>query len=261
LPIIGQGALSHFHNCIGTSLGQPFDSGGGDVDDELDVVLISALEHWSYCPRQCGLIHLEAVWDENLYTLRGRHAHERADEPGEAIEDGMRVVRGMPLWHDGLGLYGKADVVEFHRSEASGAGDRGEVPYPVEYKAGERRSWMHEAIQLCAQALCLEAMLGVPVPAGAIYYRASRRRREVAIDADLRARTEAAIRDVRAMLAAARLPPAVNDPRCPNCSLIESCLPAVVSNAHRLGAFRSLLYRPLDGTVGELASGASSDED
>jgi CRISPR-associated exonuclease Cas4 len=225
-------------------------------EDELDVVLISALEHWSYCPRQCGLIHLEAVWDENLYTLRGRQAHERADEPGEAIEDGVRVVRGMPLWSDRLGLYGKADVVEFRGGNgqwAVGNGDRrvnvGEgVPYPVEYKVGERREWAHEAIQLCAQALCLEEMLGTAVPAGAVFYRGSRRRREVAFDAGLRARTEAAIRDVRAMLREQRLPPAVNDPRCPKCSLIESCLPGVVSNAHRVGAFRSLLYRPVEET-------------
>jgi CRISPR-associated exonuclease Cas4 len=216
------------------------------VDDESDVVLISALEHWSYCPRQCGLIHLESVWDENLYTLRGRQAHERADEPGEAIEDGVRVVRGMPLWHDGLGLYGKADVVEFHPHAASGDGDRDETPYPVEYKAGARRGWVHEAIQLCAQALCLETMLGAPVPAGAVYYRASRRRREVAIDDELRAQTLTAIGEVRAMLHGGRLPPAVNDARCPNCSLIESCLPSVVSSAHRIGAFRSLLYRPLE---------------
>ena len=203
-------------------------------EDELDVVLISALEHWSYCPRQCGLIHLEAVWDENLYTLRGHQAHERADAPGEAIEDGARVVRGMPLWSDRLGLYGKADVVEF----------RGGTPFPVEYKVGERRSWRHEAIQLCAQGLCLEEMLSVAVPVGAVYYRGSRRRREVALDAALRAETEAAIGAVRAMLRDGRLPPAVNDARCPNCSLIESCLPAVVASAHRLGAFRSLLYRP-----------------
>jgi CRISPR-associated exonuclease Cas4 len=223
-------------------------------EDAPDEVLISALEHWSYCPRQCGLIHLEAVWDENLYTLRGRQAHERADEPGESWEDGVRVVRGMPLWSERLGLYGKADVVEFRGSRGPGAGDRG-VPYPVEYKVGERREWRHERIQLCAQALCLEEMLGVPVPAGAVYYRGSRRRREVVFDADLRERTERAIGEVRAMLRGGRLPAAVNDARCPNCSLIESCLPAVVGSPHRLGVFRALLYTP-QGEPGTAEAGA-----
>lgn len=229
-------------------------------DGEMDVVLISALEHWSYCPRQCGLIHLEAVWDENLYTLRGHQAHERADEAGEAVEDGVRVVRGMPLWHDGLGLYGKADVVEFRGGGESGIGSREETPYPVEYKVGERRSWVHEAIQLCAQALCLEEMLGVAVPAGAVYYGGSRRRREVAIDAALRERTVTAIGEVRAMLRGGRLPAAVDDPRCPKCSLIESCLPGIVSNAYRVGAFRSSLYRPVEQSA-SIASDDTPDED
>jgi CRISPR-associated exonuclease Cas4 len=224
--------------------------GGPEMDDDAaDEVLISALEHWSYCPRQCGLIHLEAVWDENLYTLRGRHAHERADQPGESWEDGVRVVRGMPLWSERLGLYGVADVVEFHGSRGAGAGGQG-VPYPVEYKVGERREWRHERIQLCAQALCLEEMLSVPVPAGAVYYRGSRRRREVVFDDGLREHTERAVEEVRAMLRDGRLPPAVNDARCPNCSLIESCLPAVVGSPRRLRAFQALLYRPL-GEPGE----------
>lgn len=202
------------------------------MGDELPEVLISALEHWSYCPRQCGLIHLEAVWDENLYTLRGKAVHERADAAGESEEDGVRVVRGLPLWSDTFGLYGKADVVEFH----------GASPYPVEYKSGARRTWQHETIQLCAQALCLEEMFNMPVPEGAVYYHGSHRRRRVSLDDPLRRLTEAAILAVRTMLAGDRLPVAPNDARCPQCSLLESCLPSVVSNNHRIGAFRSVLF-------------------
>jgi CRISPR-associated exonuclease Cas4 len=198
-------------------------------------VLISALEHWSYCPRQCALIHLESVWDENLYTLRGAAAHTRADAAADRDEAGLRVVRAMPLWSDRLGLYGQADVVEFH----------GETPYPVEYKSGSRRDWRHEALQLCAQALCLEEMLGRTVDEGAVYYQSTHRRRVIRIDAELRGATERAVTGVRQMLAGARLPPAVNDERCPNCSLLESCLPAIVSNNHRIGAFRAALFTPL----------------
>ena len=216
-----------------------------DGEDE-GVVLISALEAWSYCPRQCGLIHLEAVWDENLYTLRGKVAHERVDTGPATTEEGVRVVRGLPLWNDALGLYGKADAVEFHPGPAGA----GETPFPVEYKVGERRAWVHEAIQLCAQALCLEEMFGVAVPAGAVYYHRSRRRRPVAFDAALRGQTLAAVEAVRAMLQGERLPPAADDARCPNCAQIESCLPGIVSNARRVGAFRSGLYAPM--AVGEV---------
>jgi CRISPR-associated exonuclease Cas4 len=203
---------------------------------EDDLVLISALEHWSYCPRQCALIHLEQTYDENLFTLRGNRAHRRVHEEGSAVEHGVHAVRGMPLWSDRLGLRGKADVVEF-------VGPAGESPYPVEHKVGRAKATHgHEALQLCAQALCLEEMLGVPVPAGAISYHGSKSRREIAFDAALRARTEAAITEVRAMLRGSRLPPAVDDARCPNCSLLDACLPALAANPVRLRGYQSMLF-------------------
>lgn len=187
---------------------------------EEDIVLISALEHFSYCPRQCALIHVERIFDENVFTLRGRRAHERADEAHTTLENGVRVERALPLWSDRLGLQGKGDVVEFH-------GDGRVVP--VEYKHGARRERRHDDLQLCAQALCLEEMLDVPVHHGAIYSIQTRRRREVAFDEPLRADTCAAIEDVRALHKnTGPLPAAVNDKRCPKCSLIDACLPATV---------------------------------
>jgi len=186
-------------------------------DDEL--VLVSALEHWSYCPRQCGLIHLECVFDENVFTLRGRAAHQKVDEPNTRWENGVRIERALPLWSDRLGLTGKADVVEFHPD--------GRV-VPVEYKHGPRRKHRHDDLQLCAQALCLEEMLGVEIPTGAIYSHESRRRREVEVDAELRTDTEAAIAAIRAMQQSGDLPLPVNDARCPRCSLVDACAPAAV---------------------------------
>lgn len=197
-----------------------------------DLIPISALEHWSYCPRQCALIHIEQTYDENIYTLRGNRTHRLAHEGGPTTEGGVRSLRGIPLWSDRLGLIGKADVVEF----------RGETPYPVEYKAGTRRTWGHEALQLGAQALCLEEMLGVVVPAGAIYYHGSRTRREVAIDAALRARVEEAVVRVRALLAGSRLPPAPDDQRCPKCSLFDACLPNLAAHPARVRGAQGALF-------------------
>jgi CRISPR-associated exonuclease Cas4 len=205
--------------------------------DDADLIPVSALQHWSYCPRQCALIHLDQVWDENLYTLRGRHAHQKVDVPDGELRDGVRVERALPIWSDRLGLIGKADVVEYH----------GDAPYPVEYKHGSRRHHEHDDLQLCAQALCLEEMAGRPVPRGAIYHHGSRRRREVAFDAGLRARTEDAIRQVRAMLRSRQLPPPVNDARCDNCSLRDSCMPGVVADAAGLRGVRRALFLVTDG--------------
>lgn len=192
-------------------------------DDE--PVALSALQHWAYCPRQCGLIHLEQAFDDNVHTLRGHAVHAQVDRPGLETRRGVRVERALPVWHDALGLAGKADAVEF---EPDG------TPYPVEYKHGTRHKARAIAacddLQLAAQALCLEEMTGRPVPRGALFYAGSRRRRVVEIDDHLRHAVVQATAAVRAMLTSGRLPPPIDDrSRCHGCSLHDRCQPAALS--------------------------------
>lgn len=194
-----------------------------------DPVPISALQHWSYCPRQCALIHVEQVFAQNVHTARGNAVHALVDEPGAEKAGTIRIERAMPLWCDRLGLVGKADLVEF---DADG------TPYPVEYKHGPRRQRSHDDLQLAAQALCLEEMTGRPVPRGAIFHFSSRRRREVEIDNGLRIAVERAVPTVRDLLASSTLPAPVNDARCRHCSLIELCQPKALAARER---YRSLL--------------------
>lgn len=201
-------------------------------DDDNALVMISALEHYSYCPRQCALIHIEQTFDENIYTLKGHIAHERVDQMTMRNEDERRVERGLPLWSRRLGLTGRADVVEFYDN----------TPYPVEYKLGKQRKWQYEAIQVCAQALCLEEMTGVPVPKGAIYYCSSRVRREVIFDTLLRETVAQVAEAVRIQLNSSVVPAPVNDQRCEKCSLIESCLPNVITRPERLQSYRAALF-------------------
>jgi CRISPR-associated exonuclease Cas4 len=199
------------------------------ADDEL--VMISALEHYSYCPRQCALIHVESVFDENLYTLRGRHLHERADSSETSFEEGVRAVRSLPLFSERLGLIGKADIVEF---------DMRGTPYPVEYKAGPRKANVHDDIQLCAQALCLEEMLGKEVPRGEVFHKSSQRRREAVFDEGLRRTTEGMVSLVRAMLSDGKLPAPVADARCPKCSLFDACMPFTLAGMDGKDSLASL---------------------
>lgn len=201
---------------------------------EDDLVMISALEHYSYCPRQCALIHVEQTFDENLYTLRGRAVHERVDEPVGEFQEGVRVERALPLWSKRLGLIGKADVVEFHDA----------TPFPVEYKHGSKREREHDDLQLCAQAICLEEMTGKSVPRGAIFYHSSRRRRDVELSQTLRQQVEQAVIEIRKMMAEKTLPPPVNDSRCRHCSLKKSCMPAVVGEKVRAAALLRDLFVP-----------------
>ena len=198
--------------------------------EEPDPIPLSALQHWAYCPRQCGLIHLEQAFDDNLHTLRGQAVHNTVDKPGMEVRAGLRVERALPVWSDALGLIGKADVVEF---EPGSGGDSG-APYPVEYKHGSRHKAADIAacddLQLAAQAMCLEEMTGRPVHEGALYYASSRRRRVVPITDALRAQVERTARAVREMLASGQLPPPTEDVRrCKSCSLRERCQPEALA--------------------------------
>lgn len=185
-----------------------------------DPLMLSALQHWGHCPRQCALIHLEQVFDENVHTMRGNAVHERVDDPGFETFEGVKSERALPVWPEHLGLIGKCDVVEFHPDVRI---------YPVEYKHGRKRAQTHDDLQLTAQAMCLEEMFRVPVTTGAIYHHSSRRRREVNITPMLRQQVIEAIAAIRAMLASGRLPPPANDQRCKECSLNDICRPQAVA--------------------------------
>jgi CRISPR-associated exonuclease Cas4 len=202
-----------------------------------DPIMLSALEHFSYCPRQYALIHIEQAFDHNVHTKRGDAVHARVDEPGIEVREGMRIERALPVWNERLGLIGKCDVVEF---------DRNGVPYPVEYKHGTKRVKAHDDLQLAAQALCLEEMTGKSVTKGAIYHFSSRRRREVLINAPLRAAVDDTIAAIRLIVKSDRLPPPVNDKRCDQCSLKEICQPSAVENRALLNNAHRLLLLPDD---------------
>lgn len=195
--------------------------GTGQADDP---IMLSALQHYSYCPRQCALIHVEQAFDENVHTMRGNVVHQHVDEPGFESFEGVRGEHALPVWSERLGLIGKCDVVEFYPD--------GRV-YPVEYKHGKKRAKAHDDIQLAAQAICLEEMTGKPVTHGAIYHHSSRRRREVAITDSLRQQVEETVKAVRALLDSQKLPLPVNDARCKECSLREICQPQVMADKAR----------------------------
>ncbi|GAB7081862.1 CRISPR-associated protein Cas4 [Megalodesulfovibrio paquesii] len=196
---------------------------------------ISALQHWLYCPRQCALIHLEQCWVESLSTALGRLEHQAVDVKHRDTRRGIKAAFGLELVCERLGLTGKADVVEFHREDGQ------LVPFPVEHKHGAAKTQDWDRVQLCAQALCLEEMLQVPVPQGALFYARTRRREEVAFTPALRQATEAAVRDTAAMLAAGRTPPAVWGKRCKACSLQERCLPQLSGTRAEMGRLQDYL--------------------
>lgn len=204
--------------------------------EERDLLPLSALQHFQFCPRQCALIHLEGQWLENRWTAEGRVLHERVHAPGEKGRGGVREVRALPLRSLALGLAGEADVVEFHRQE--GGGWR---PFPVEYKRGRAKHDDWDRVQLCAQAIALEEMTGQEIREGALFYGQTRRRLPVVFDHALRHATAVAARELHAMMAAGVTPPPVTDDRCERCSLVEVCLPRVLGRGKVASHWRTLL--------------------
>jgi CRISPR-associated exonuclease Cas4 len=188
--------------------------------NEDDLIMVSALQHYAFCPRQCALIHIEQVWQESGLTAEGRIMHEHVHEQDRESRGKVRIEYGIPLRSLKLGLIGKADVVEFHR-----VGKETWQPFPVEYKRGKPKLDHCDKIQLCAQAMCLEEMLSVSVPSGAIFYGRTRRRLDVSFDEALREKTEEAAEQARKLIASGMTPPPIYEKRCKNCSLIGECLP------------------------------------
>lgn len=191
--------------------------------NEDDIIQLSALQHYAFCQRQCALIHIEQIWLESGLTAEGRIMHEKVHEQDRESRGNVRIEYGVPLRSLKLGLIGKADVVEFHRINKDTW-----QPFPVEYKRGKPKLDHCDMIQLCAQALCLEEMLSVSVPNGAIFYGRTRRRLDVTFDHALRIETEEAAEQTRKLIASGITPPPVYEKRCERCSLIGECLPKTI---------------------------------
>ena len=191
-------------------------------------VAISAIEHHAYCPRQCALIHVDGIWDDNPHTIRGHRSHKRVDNANMSRkEQGRKVLRAVPLWSEEYGLTGRADVIEIYPD--------GRI-LPVEHKAGVQHGDAAN-LQLSAQAICLEEMLDIDISEGFVWYGGARRKKRVLIDSQLRTKTIRTINEIRKYLCSGILPVAPNDERCGSCQLLHHCLPGVVASPRTVTSY------------------------
>ncbi|MGR5549916.1 CRISPR-associated protein Cas4 [Vibrio sp. DNB22_12_1] len=186
------------------------------------LINISALQHFAFCQRQCALIHLEQVWQENFLTAHGRQLHERVDNGEPETRKGVRFERGVVVTAPQLGVTGKLDLLEYHKLINQFV--------PVEYKRGKPKASDIDKVQLCAQALCIEEMLAVEVAKGALWYWQTRKRIDVEFDSQLRSQTKALITQVQQLFTHAKTPAPTIGKHCKACSLIEICQPDLTNN-------------------------------
>lgn len=205
---------------------------------------LSAVNHYSFCPRRCALIHTERAWSENYFTASGQELHERVDAGGSESRRARRFARSLRLFSWELGVSGIADVVEFHRDDKDGASVLGWpgrwMPYPVEYKWGTAKNEVPYERQLCAQAICLEELFHIHIPEGAIYLGVEKHRRPVTLDETLRNDTKSVCIAIRQMLECNETPPAQPAPYCKSCSLVDDCMPKLFRHSAKAWLIQEL---------------------
>lgn len=199
---------------------------------EEDFLQLSGLQHFAFCRRQWALIHIEMQWQENLRTVDGTLFHRRAHDGAQRERRGQTLIlRGLSVQSRRMGVSGQCDVVEFH-ADPKGVPLQGEdglwLPFPIEYKRGAPKPNDADALQLCAQAMCLEEMLCCTIAQGALFYGETRRREDVAFTHALRDRAEALICEMHQLFDRAYTPRVKPTKGCNACSLKERCLPALM---------------------------------
>lgn len=202
---------------------------------EEEYIQLSSIQHYIFCPRQCGLIHVDALWTENLFTARGRIMHEKADSGEDESRGDKQIVRSLNVYSRRLGISGRCDVVEMMMIGGN------TLPFPVEYKSGKPKMDISDTAQLCAQALCLEEMMNVSIREAAIFYGKPRRRLPVDIDDDLRKETENIIESIHSMIRERKVPAPVYMKKCDSCSLYDMCMPKIKSG--RVKSYIEELYK------------------
>lgn len=196
-----------------------------------DYLALSGIQHFSFCRRQWALIHIDQVWSDNLLTVEGELMHQRAHDAGMRERRGDTiVVRGLTVRSALLGVWGKCDVVEFHKS-SDGHPLFGEdglwKALPVEYKHGKSKTDDADRLQLCAQAMCLEEMLAAEISYGCLYYGATHARERVEFDDRLRMSVERMFEEMRSLYTRRYVPKVKQHPSCRSCSLFELCIPKI----------------------------------
>lgn len=202
---------------------------------EDDFIMISALQHYIFCPRQCGLIHVDDAWQDNLFTVRGEILHEKVDTDTYETRGDVKTVRGLRIHSFKYGIVGRCDVVEFKQTSSN------KEVYPVEFKAGEPKEDLSDKVQLCAQVFCLEEMMSTSITKAAFFYGKTRRRNVVEINNEIRKQTETVIDAVREIISNKKVPLAEYSSKCRNCSLINICQPKAM-NKRKLNNYINALY-------------------
>lgn len=199
---------------------------------EEEMLMLSGIQHYMFCPRQWALIHIEQQWSDNRLTAEGQLLHEHVDNPFYRQKNGSTItLRSVSVASKKLGLYGITDAIELLPSAtqenaiAHSSYPGYWIPFPVEYKRGKRKPDERDEVQLAAQVMCLEEMHGIYIESAALYYGETRHRENVRITDSLRELTQSCAMEMHEIYRKGVTPKAIKKGHCRNCSLLDLCLP------------------------------------
>jgi len=196
-----------------------------------DLLPLSGIQHYAFCPRQWALIHIENQWAENVLTVEGKILHEKADDPYSAeTRQGVKTVRALPVVSRELGLFGVVDVMEINDSTTG----QGRKMIIVEYKRGRPKPDERDEVQICAQAMCVEEMQGVSLQYGFLFYGQTRRRVQVEYSPQLRQKVKEYAAQMHDIFKTGKTPPAIKSKKCRNCSLADLCVPDLAAKTRQV---------------------------
>ena len=203
---------------------------------EDEMLMLSGIQHFMFCPRQWALIHIEQQWAENRLTVEGNILHKNVDNPFYRQKNGdVITLRSLHIASQKLGLYGITDAVELIPSDTpTDAITHNRYkgywkPYPIEYKRGHHKPDERDEVQLAAQVMCLEEMYGITIPYGALFYHEVMHREIIPISESLRKTTELCAEQMHQIFKTGIMPKAIKAHHCNNCSLKDICLPEMAN--------------------------------
>ena len=196
---------------------------------EDNMLMLSGIQHFMFCPRQWALDHLEMQWEDNRLTIEGNILHKNVDNPFYRIKNGgVATLHSVHIASKSLGLYGITDAVELHPSPKGIVIKGYKEPvllYPVEYKHGKNKPDERDEVQVAAQVICLEEMYSSNIDQAALFYNETKRREVVTIDSHLRDLTSQCAEQMHHLFDNGITPKAILKPRCKRCSLFDLCMP------------------------------------
>lgn len=219
-------------------------SGLKNFDD--DLIAISSIASYTFCPRRYYLLNIECNNTNygNELTAKGKAEHQTVHEAKIERRKSLIIVHDMQVFSKSLGIIGNCDTVEFYKTSTGSY-----VPFlngtyeftVVEHKRKEIEWNDCDIMQITAQTMCLEEMYNTIINQAYIYYSTTNKKVSVDITNENRKKLKDTIEKIRQTELLSEAPPVIFLKSCKNCAAYTICNP----QKYNVSKYIELLWRHL----------------